>query len=472
MALETLLVKVKTALSNSFDSVPPKLLKKKPSFKSKPNVGVLAFEIAGVMSKLLHLWHSLSDATIVRIRNDAVNLEGVRKIISNDESFLLGLACAEFAESLRAVANSVTRLSARCEDPTLRSFQRAFLAFADSGSDPNGWALSGPKETESKLKKMERYVTLTATLYRETEELTVLETAFRKALNHADGNNKDQQKLYELQQKIFWQKQEVKDLKERSLWSRSFDSVVILLVRFSFTVLARIKVVFGIGHCVPCLSRTLSASATVYPSDQNPNEFVSVSLEEGSKLDEESDDDLGSGFFESNSKLLRPPESTLGAAGLALHYANLIIVMEKMIKSPHLVGVDARDDLYGMLPSSVRWGLRGRLRGVGFCASDPVLAGEWRDALGRILGWLSPLAHNMIKWQSERSFEQHNLVPKTNVLLLQTLFFANKDKTEAAITELLVGLNYIWRFEREMTAKALFECANSNGLLNLHKPSS
>ncbi|XP_020206767.1 uncharacterized protein LOC109791825 [Cajanus cajan] len=472
MALETLFVKVKTALSNSFDSVPPKLLKKKPSFKAKPNVGVLAFEIAGVMSKLLHLWHSLSDATIVRIRNDAVNLEGVRKIISNDESFLLGLACAEFAESLRVVANSVTRLSARCEDPALRAFHRAFLEFADSGRDPNGWALSGPKETESKLKKMERYVTLTATLYREMEDLTVMETTFRKALNHADGNvgSKDQQKLYELQQKIFWQKQEVKDLKERSLWSRSFDSVVILLVRFSFTVLARIKVVFGIGHCVPSLSRTLSASATVYPSDQNPN------LEESSKLDgdkKEGDLDLGlgSGFFESNSKLLKAPESTLGAAGLALHYGNLIIVMEKMIKSPHLVGVDARDDLYGMLPRSIRWGLRGRLRGVGFCASDPVLAGEWREALGRILGWLSPLAHNMIKWQSERSFEQHNLVPKTNVLLLQTLFFANKDKTEAAITELLVGLNYIWRFEREMTAKAFFECANSHGLLlNLHKP--
>ncbi|XP_061339043.1 protein PSK SIMULATOR 1-like [Gastrolobium bilobum] len=463
MALETLLFKVKTAISNSFDSVPPKLLKKKPSFKSKQNVGVLAFEIAGVMSKLLHLWQSLSDATIIRIRNDAVTLEGVRKIISNDESFLLGLACAEFAESLRLLANSVTRLSHRCDDPTLQSFHWVFLEFADSGRDPHGWALSGPKETEAKLKKMERYVTVTATLYREMEELSVLESGLRKALNHSNVGSENnegslvgkEQKIYELQQKIFWQKQEVKDLKDRSLWSRSFDSVVILLVRFSFSVLARIKVVFGIGHCVPCLSRSLSTSATVYPSDQNPtscHEFVS------------------GGFFESNSKLLKPPPSTLGAAALALHYANLIIVMEKMIKSPHLVGVDARDDLYAMLPISIRSALRVRLKGVGFCASDPVLAGEWRDALGRILGWLSPLAHNMIKWQSERSFEHQNLVPKTNVLLLQTLFFANKEKTEAAITELLVGLNYIWRFEREMTAKALFQCSNFNGSLNLQKP--
>lgn len=137
-----------------------------------------------------------------------------------------------------------------------------------------------------------------------------------------------------------------------------------------------------------------------------------------------------------------------------------------MVKSPQLVGVDARDDLYAMLPRSVRSSLRLRLKGIGFSASDSNLANEWKTALCRILGWLSPLAHNMIKWQSERSFEQQNLVAnKTNVLLLQTVYFANKEKTEAAITELLVGLNYIWRFEREMTAKALFECAGFNGQL-------
>ncbi|XP_028796436.1 uncharacterized protein LOC114751909 [Neltuma alba] len=478
MALETLLVKVKTALSNRFDSVRPisassnpKLLLKKSSFRSK-NVGVLAFEIAGIMSKLLHLWQSLCDPNIIRLRNDSISLEGVRKIISNDESFLLGLACAEFAHNLRLVANSIARISRRCQDSNLRSFERLFHEFADSGRDPHGWLLATPKEIEAKHKKMERYVTISATLYREMDELSVLESSLRKTLHHNNDNEASSsigrdQKIYELQQKIFWQKQEIKDLRDRSLWNRSFDSVVSLLVRSSFTILARIKLVFGISHFVPCLSRSLSASAAVYPSDQNPA-FISSPSTKNSNLDDEKKD-LASGFFESNHKLLKPPETTLGAAALALHYANLIIVMEKMIKSPQLVGVDARDDLYSMLPNSIRSSLRRRLKGVGFSASDPMLAGEWREALGRILAWLSPLAHNMIKWQSERSFEQQNSMPKTNVLLLQTLFFANKEKTEAAITELLVGLNYIWRFEREMTAKALFECNNfnNNGLSNL-----
>lgn len=413
------------------------------------------------MSKLLHLWQSLSDKNLIRVRNESISLEGVRKIVSNDENFLLGLACAEMVENLRHIAKSVSRISERCEDSNLRSFQRLFEEFANSGYDPHGWVL-GWKEVEIKNKKMDRYVTVTANLYREMDELSIMENGLKKLLQCSDHDASiKEQKVIDLQQKIFWQRQEVKYLKERSLWSRSFDTVISILARSIFTVLARIKLVFGIGHGYPAsLPRSLSASATVHPSE-NP---ASCNLLSGPlKCPQEKTDHHVHGFFHQNSKLLKPPATTLGAAALALHYANLIIVIEKMIKSPQLVGVDARDDVYAMLPDSIRSSLRARLKGVMFSASDPVLAGEWKDALGRILGWLSPLAHNMIKWQSERSFEQRNLVQKTNVLLLQTLYFANKEKTEATITELLVGLNYIWRFEREMNAKALFECSNLNG---------
>ncbi|KAL5570037.1 hypothetical protein UlMin_026612 [Ulmus minor] len=470
MALETWLIKVKTAISHKLDVVRVSAPHPKPVAKSK--VGVLAFEIAGLMTKLLHLWQSLSDKNIIRLRNESISLEGIRKIISNDEDFLLSLACAEIVENLRHLASSLSRLTKRCDDAKLRNFDQLFDEFANSGRDPHNWVLSW-KDMEAKYKKMDRYVTITATLYREIEELSVMENGLRKALqsNEHELSSSKEQKIIDLQQKILWQRQEVKYLKERSLWNRSFDTVTSVLVRSIFTILARTKLVFGMGRSSPSsLSRSLSASATVHPSDQNPStpacHFVSGPLKPAKQ--EENNGIANNGFFESNSKILKPPALTLGGAALAIHYANLIIVIEKMIKSPQLVGVDARDDLYSMLPSSIRSSLRARLKGVGFSASDPSLAGEWREALGRILAWLSPLAHNMIKWQNERSFEQQNLVPKTNVLLLQTLFFANKEKTEAAITELLVGLNYIWRFEREMTAKALFECnKNLNGLLNL-----
>ncbi|BAT74422.1 hypothetical protein VIGAN_01208800, partial [Vigna angularis var. angularis] len=42
-------VKVKTVISNNFELVLPKLLKKKSSFKSKPNIDVWRFEIANII---------------------------------------------------------------------------------------------------------------------------------------------------------------------------------------------------------------------------------------------------------------------------------------------------------------------------------------------------------------------------------------------------------------------------------------
>ncbi|KAK9060926.1 hypothetical protein SSX86_018106 [Deinandra increscens subsp. villosa] len=466
MGIETWLIKVKKSISHSLDSVHHGTA---PHGIKKSRVGVLAFEIAGIMRKLNHMWQILSDSNMARLRNESICLEGVRRIVSTDDVFLLSLACAEMVENLQVVSKSVSRLSKRCEDSNLRCFETLFDGFANSGRDPHNWILSW-KEMEARNKKMERYVTATAALHQEIDELTVIENSLKKCLqyDHSHSHQKivkdhalKQQKILDLQQKLQWQKQEIKHLKDKSLWNRSFDTVTSLLAKSIFTILSRIKLVFNIkhGYYAPSLPRSLSASATVYPSDQtsNPFTFVSGPLTKSVK---HQDHNNHLSFFKTNSKILKPSSTTLGAAALALHYANLIIVTEKMIRSPQLVGVDAREDIYSMLPDSIRSSLRCRLKGIGFTASDPVLAGEWRGALGKILGWLSPLAHNMMKWQSERSFEHQNLMPKTGVLLLQTLFFADQQKTEAAITELLVGLNYIWRFEREMNAKALLNCTN------------
>jgi hypothetical protein len=151
------------------------------------------------------------------------------------------------------------------------------------------------------------------------------------------------------------------------------------------------------------------------------------------------------------------PWSTLGGAALALHYSNVIIILERMIRYPHLIAPDARDDLYRMLPKSVRGALRSRLRVSSIMRLgdnsnskfNSEIAAGWKEALERLISWLAPLAHNMIRWQSEHNFEQQQVVARTNVLLLQTLYFADLVKTELAITELLVGLNYIMGLEQE-----------------------
>ncbi|GER48013.1 hypothetical protein STAS_25174 [Striga asiatica] len=76
------------------------------------------------MSKLLHLWKFLSDRNKAHIRAESVHLEGVRKIVSKDNSCLSGLARAELIENLKFVAKSISRLNRRCEDLSLRSFDR------------------------------------------------------------------------------------------------------------------------------------------------------------------------------------------------------------------------------------------------------------------------------------------------------------------------------------------------------------
>ncbi|CAA7403651.1 unnamed protein product [Spirodela intermedia] len=408
-------------------------------------VGILAFEIASLMSKLLHLWRSLSDARLHHLRQHAISLRGLRKIVSDDASFLLGLARAELIESLRLVAAAVSGLAARCADPGLRRFGICFMEFAESGSDPHRWAMSW-KEMDAKAKRMDHHVSTTAALYREMERLSETEEAMRKQAHSGDGDDGAA-----LRQTLFCQEQRVKCLKASSLWGRSFDGITHLLARSAFTVLFRINHEFGHLSSSPCklqvpppIPRRHSCSAIVHPSADLPPESFPSTTRKQQEL----------GFFEANAAALRPPADTLGAAAMSLHYANIILLLDKMIKAPRLIPFDAKHGLYAMLPASLRALLRARLRGVGRnpAAGDAALAGKWRTAMARIISWLSPLAHNTVRWQADRSLEQRwgVTVPRTDVLLLQTLWFAGREKTEAAIAELLVGLNYVWRFEMEL----------------------
>ncbi|OMO96748.1 hypothetical protein CCACVL1_04792 [Corchorus capsularis] len=567
----------------------------------KVEIGVLAFEVASLMSKLVHLWQCLSDKQVIRLREEIANSVGIKKLVSEDEDHIGRLICAEMIENLTHVAKSVARLAKKCSDPSLKSFEVVFTDLVLIGADPYAWGFSS-KKMDKKVKKMERFISVNATLYQEMEMLADHEQTLRRM----KSGDSEPENLLEFQKKVMWKQHEVKSLREMSLWNRSYDYTIRLLARSIFTIFGRIKHVFGIEQNVDdgdsrvkdsdFMYRSQSVSAllqsSVHPTENtslpryssgplgmfstksgpipkpsNTNYFhsgplVSSTTKSGPiggkngnfnfhsgplgrptaksgplfrmdkiskfwqtnnhpaavngkksqsksnkltqvgpfkgcmvaadsatirncyissngihsgilngtkdgnlNLPEGNAVQTGSSVYRSQRRLLDAPPETLGAAALALHYANVIIVIEKLAASPHLIGQDARDDLYNMLPASVRAALRERLKpyAKSFASSvyDTQLAGEWTEAMSAILEWLAPLAHNMIRWQTERSFEQQNFVSRTNVLLVQTLYFANREKTEAAITEILVGLNYVWRLGRELNAKALEECASS-----------
>ncbi|CAN6973459.1 unnamed protein product [Brassica oleracea var. botrytis] len=558
------------------------------SHKEKAVVlGVLAFEVASLLSKLLHLWHSLSDKNVTRLRDEITRSTGIKKLVSeDDDDFVVRLIRDETMESVESVARAVARLARRCSDPKLKSFESCF--FSSGADDPYGWQF-GWKKMDRKVKKMERFISVNASLYQETEILADLEQTVKRMMMSSESAATDS--VLEFKKKVTWKKHEVKVLRDASLWNRTYDYTVLLLVRSVFTVLNRTKHVFGVSYRAVeegsddvdsdfiGRSQSVSTVLTHLMSHQSesvgPPRFASGPLgrftgpapARSAKMSDFLSDTLGTqspvsgplvaeknkrfkfysgplgkitsksgpliGMGKHNKKMghtperpsvssakkqmksnrltqvgpfkgcmvsqdgitplstrttrngarnhipnsahveSRPPKlsdaapNTLGAACLALHYANVIIVIERFVASPHLIGDDARDDLYNMFPASVRASLRERLKPYSKSLSsatvyDPGLAKEWTEAMAGILEWLGPLAHNMIKWQSERSYEHQSLVSRTHIVLAQTLFFANQQKTEAIITELLVGLNYVWRFGRELNAKALQECASDS----------
>ena len=540
-------------------------------------IGVLSFEVASLMSEVIHLWHSLGDDQIVMLKDKVFHMDGVRKLVSDDEDYLLMLALFEIMDSLRFLACSVARLGKKCTDPVLQRFDHVFTNLISTmhASAPAdvlfGFQYTG-KKMDRKVKKMKRLVAASSNLYHELEVLAEFEHALRRMKVQAQAQSLCS--LADFKHRVTRQRQEVKCRRKISLWNRTYNYTVRLLARSLFTILGRITCFFesyyndttaaaasvtvvedkcrargvagqlsrcrsaaGLIHCSvhpsssdthnggllllrssarrrQHLSQTISSSLSLPPPPPPwkhssnwkktkrlvstrsfggcvvgggdspllpsfmPTDGGPVGVLGASKRIEENANKefcfrsnicnykkLFLSLLDSRQKPLEALPSTLGAAALALHYANVIIVIEKLAASPHLIGSDARDDLYNMLPTSIRDSLRARLKThaknltSSFC--NPILAAERSKALTRTLHFLAPLAHNMIRWQSDRNFGQQHLVSRANILLVQTLYFANQAKSEDAITDLLVGLNYLWRFGRELNAKAITERASS-----------
>lgn len=550
MVAELWLVKmgsqVSTNLKQAFLLQPSKKKSPKTPENTNNTIGILSFEVANVMSKTVYLYKSLTDSEISKLKTEISNSEGVQTLVSSDQSYLLELALAEKLDDLNRVASVVSRLGKKCSEPALQGFEHVYGDIVGGVIEVKelGFLV---KDMEGMVRKMERYVSATSNLYSEMEVLNELEQATKKF-----QHNQHEESRRAFEQKLIWQKQDVRHLKDVSLWNQTYDKVVELLARTVCTVYARICVVFGefglIQDESSCtnkdeslqLKRVLSKARSahsakversvvlkrgssvrphrdgdsrkgefgvfrpedlVFPCGTSPGRLFMECLSLSSSVSELEDyeergsqvsaccsiansgsrreqrnhsscftrSQIGANSGAVNGARFGPksrlvcyaPPSTIGGSALALHYANVIIVIEKLLRYPHLVGEEARDDLYQMLPTSLRLSLKTNLKSYvkNFAIYDAPLAHDWKETLDGILKWLAPLAHNMIRWQSERNFEQQQIIARTNVLLLQTLYFADRQKTEAAICQLLVGLNYICRYEHQQNA--LLDCASS-----------
>ncbi|XP_042505615.1 uncharacterized protein LOC122082208 [Macadamia integrifolia] len=438
------------------------------------------------MSRLLSLYKSLSDAELDKLREEIMKSEGVSYLNSKDEAFLFNLACAERIEDLDRCAMAVARLGKKCSDPALCSFEDVYsdLKF---GAINIGKLDFSSKEIDKSIDKMEKLISATSSLYFELQALSELELVNRKLkqLRHNTGNSEFSDQKFAAQRHV------VEHYKEVSLWSQTFNKAVGLMARTICIIYARICVVFGPYISVlPQVSagnvRSRSGQSQNQSSRNRPlSDSKSGPLGKPAKrtlirfLSRESNDSIledarigfgfgfGIGFQENHyylfgvngkkNKLIQvAPPSTLGGSGLALRYANVILLVERYLNSPCSIGDDERESFYQMLPTSLKTSVRSKLRnrwkrngegGESGSSGDESLAEGWRDALKGIMEWLAPMAHDTVRWQAERNFERQNFEGKPTVLLLQTLHFSDREKTEAAIAEILVGVSCIFKYE-------------------------
>ncbi|XP_004308843.1 PREDICTED: uncharacterized protein LOC101314139 [Fragaria vesca subsp. vesca] len=248
---------------------------------------------------------------------------------------------------------------------------------------------------------MVRFIKITTDLYDQMKLLSDLECT----RNRMDGPI-----WLEIQNDVELKQLEVENLKKGSFWNMTFDCVGLFLARFVFTIFSDIKSAYGVPQ--------LMAKDTDHTSTPSPSIF-------------------------NKYKLFDAPPDTLGAAALALKYADIVILIERLVRSPVSLYSKRRDELYSVLPANIRDELRDRLSPIQrlSCSLVKEIAAPMKVTTAKTLEWLAPLVHNTKKWHS--MWKRHQKAYGcSQVRLVETLYFAGQEETEAEIMRLIVGLQY------------------------------
>ncbi|KAK7286769.1 hypothetical protein RJT34_21997 [Clitoria ternatea] len=465
-------------------------------------LGILAFDAGKIMSNLISLYHSLSDEEITKLRTEVIKSKAVTYLNSQQECFLLNLAAAERLEELDAAANTVSRLGRKCSDVGLARFDLVYADLKLGLVDLRKLSYTN-RNTTNNINKMEKFVSSTASLHSAMMEMEILEKkrqhlktmeATTTTTTRKSNNNYLKPNLEYLNEKIAFQRKQVQHYKEVSLWNQTFDKTVGIMAKLVCIVYARICSVFGayITYCnchiknddilsrfdyCYCLlehrelykknrglleENRVAKSGPIFPKGNNSNTMLRF-LNQHLPLDLRGEVDT-SVNSDSNKVLRLATASTVGGAGLAVRYADVILFAERCLHAPETVGGGARETLHEMLPERVRGKVRAKLRGrwrKGRKEEQGVaLAEGWRDAVEELMKWLLPVAHDTVRWQTERHFEGTRFETKPTALLLQTLHFSDLEKAEAAIVEVLVALSFIYWCERTPNLSSISGYAN------------
>lgn len=462
------------------------------SNKKTATLGILAFETAKIMSRLISLYNSLTDEEMNRLRTENIQARGVAYLNSNDEGFLLNLAFNERLEDLNKAAIAVSGLARKCSAFGLNRFDVVYDDLKLGVINAKKLEF-GSKYVRKVIEKTKKFVSVTAQLHTALESLSQLEQSEKKVQRLKKNVNVDPKQCgkmnFELfKQKLTYQRKQVQHYRNHSLWNQTFDRAVRLMARIICVVYARIYTVF-VPYASGLQQNPLPPIQCMQNyclfQDQKFYQKIQKGMSKSGPIPKSSGESLvrfasrwsrqvlrdniglanvnGSDTGMNDSVFRLAPQSTVGGCGLTLRYANVIVFAERCLYAPATIGEIARQSFYEMLPAKLKAMVRRKLKSqwhkkeneLGEC-DDHSLAKGWSDALEEIMEWLAPLAHDTLKWQSERNLEKQKFDVNPTVLLLQTLHYSDLEKTEATIVEVLVGLSCIYRYENRRNMRDSF----------------
>lgn len=367
-------------------------------------ISILAFEVANTIVKGMSLMQSLSKESLNYLQDMVLLSEGVQRLVSSDMDDLMRIAAADKRQELRIFSQEVIRFGNRCKDPQWHNLDRYFSKL-ESEITPQPQLKETAKADMQQLMALVRH---TGDLYHELHALDRFEQDYRRKLEEEKRSVTSERgdTVQIIRQELKSQRKHVHNLKKKSLWSKSLDSVMEKLVDIVHFLHVEIQDTFG-----PCVGESSESQES---------------------------------------------RQTLGSAGLSLHYANIISQIDNIVSRSSVPPQSTRDALYQSLPPNVKSALRTRL--ITPTESQEVPITRTRSSMEKTLQWIVPVANNTARahhgfgwvgeWANTGNDPAQKQAGQPGALKIETLYHADKEKADACVLDLVVWLHILISYSR------------------------
>ncbi|KAL4650196.1 hypothetical protein ACB092_01G069500 [Castanea dentata] len=378
----------------------PKVIFKKGTSRGS-TISILAFEVANTIVKGVNLLHSLSKGNIQVLKKEILHSDGVRQLVSTDMKELLSFVAADKRQEFEVFSREVIRFGDLCKDSRWHKLDRYFSTLDSDYPSHKQHKV----DAETTIKELTALAQHTSELYREQQAFERFEHDFRGKIEEAESSNlpRGGESLAFFQSELGEQKKLVRSLQKKSLWSKNLEEIMQKLV-----------------DVVTCIHQAFWEA-------------------------------FGTSGIALVRKEPRKGSERLGEAGVALHYANVINQINIIASRPTSLPPNLRDQLYRALPTNVKTALRSRLLAVD--SNEQLSIFQVKAEMEKTLKWLVPVATNTIKshqefgWVAQWAKDSYELgknsTTPSNMTRLQTLYYADKQKADEYILELVTLLHRV-----------------------------